>query len=376
MAGKPRLKIGPCVVSLCSAYIHPIKIAFDRICMTSSVQPTLHSAQSDTRAEFLSLLPLTILVPVYNDWEAARFLVEQLNSVFARHGLTGHIVFIDDGSLDRGPEQFPETRPSNIETIQSVELRTNLGHQRALCVGLVHLQQSGVVTPVVIMDSDGEDAPSDIPRLLEKFVAEGNRKVIFAARRLRAEGFVFKFFYKLYRTIHRLVVGFDPRFGNFSVLPATVLEGLVVKPDLWNHYAATVVKMKLPYATVPTDRSKRFAGESRMGFVGLVIHGLSAMSVFGETVGVRLLVLCSVFGVLTTVLMVAAFMIKLTTNLSIPGWATYVTGLLLLLLSQLVVLSLIFIFVALSSRGQSSFAPIRDCAIYISRVRTVFIRND
>ena len=61
--------------------------------------------------------------------------------------------------------------------------------------------------------------------------------------------------------------------------------------------------------------------------MGPVNHGLSAMSVFGETVGVRLLVLCSVFGVLTMVLIVATFMVKLATNLSIPAWATYVTGL-------------------------------------------------
>jgi polyisoprenyl-phosphate glycosyltransferase len=343
--------------------------------IVSSLQPTIVSANSEILAEF-SLLPLTILAPVFNDWAAARFLVEGLDSVFGEHALTARIVFIDDGSLDPMPEHFPAAPPRNIQQIQSVELRTNLGHQRALCVGLVHLHQSGVTTPVIVMDSDGEDAPSDIPRLLEKFVAEGNRKVIFATRRLRAEGFVFKFFYKLYRTVHRLVVGFDPRFGNFSVLPAAVLERLVVMSDLWNHYAATVVKMKLPCATVPIDRSKRFAGESRMGFVGLVIHGLSAMSVFGETVGVRLLISCGVFGVLTTILILVTFTIKVATNLSIPGWATYVTGLLLLFLSELVVLSLIFIFVALYSRGQSGFVPIRDCSIYVSKVRTVFIRHD
>ena len=49
--------------------------------------------------------------------------------------------------------------------------------------------------------------PPNIPKLLEKFVVESKRKVIFAARGLRAEGFIFKLFYKLYRTIHRLVVG-------------------------------------------------------------------------------------------------------------------------------------------------------------------------
>jgi polyisoprenyl-phosphate glycosyltransferase len=342
----------------------------------SSPQPTLHPASGDLRAEFLSLLPLTILVPVFNDWAAARFLVDRLDSVFGQHGLTGRIIFVDDGSLEPVPEGFPATPPRNIQQIQSVELRTNLGHQRALCVGLVHLQQIGVASPVVIMDSDGEDDPSDIPRLLEKFVVEGKRKVTFAARRLRAEGVVFQFFYKLYRTVHRLVVGFDPRFGNFSVVPVASIERLVVTSDLWNHYAAAVVKMKLPYATVPIDRSRRFTGESKMGFIGLVIHGLSAMSVFGDTVGVRLLILCGVFGVLISILIVATIIVKVATSLSIPGWATYVTGLLLLLLSQLVVLSLVFIFVALYNRGQSSFVPIRDCPIYIGKVRTVFVRND
>ena len=217
----------PSLASAFAAYALPI---------VSSAPPTLHRASSDLRAAFPSLLPLTILVPVFNDWAAARFLVERIDSVFGQHGLTAQIIFVDDGSLEPVPDQFPATLPRNIQQIQSVELRTNLGHQRALCIGLVHLQRSGITTPVIVMDSDGEDAPSDIPRLLEKFVAEGNRKVIFAARRLRAEGFVFKFFYKLYRTIHRMVVGFDPRFGNFSVLPAAVLERLVVTSDLWNHY--------------------------------------------------------------------------------------------------------------------------------------------
>jgi polyisoprenyl-phosphate glycosyltransferase len=340
--------------------------------IVSSSQPNPHSSNGDLQAEFPSRLPLTILVPVFNDWAAAQLLVERIDSVFSEYALSGHLLFVDDGSFDSMPEQFPRNPPRNIPQVQSVELRTNLGHQRALCVGLVHLAQSDLVGPIVIMDADGEDAPSDITRLLEKFVGEDRRKVVFAARGLRAEGFLFKFFYKLYRTIHRLAVGFDPRFGNFSVLPASILGRLVVSSDLWNHYAAAVVKMKLPYTTIPIDRSRRFVGDSKMGFVGLVVHGLSAMSVFGDRVGVRLLILCGFAGLLTIAFIVAALIVKLTTDLAIPGWATYVTGLLLLILSQLAVLSLVFIFVALYSRGQSSFIPIRDCPIYIGRVRTVF----
>jgi hypothetical protein len=344
--------------------------------MASAAQPTPNPARRVLHPEFSSLQPLTILVPVFNDWAAAELLTGQIDSAFGEQGLGGHLVFVDDGSLEPMPQQFPKAPPRNLSRIQTVEISTNLGHQRALCVGLVHLKQSGVEGPIVVMDGDGEDAPSDIAPLLKKFVEEDQRKVVFAARRLRAESAVFKFFYRLYRTLHRLAVGFDPRFGNFSVLPTPILRRLTVSSDLWNHYAAAVVKMKLPYATVPIDRSRRFVGESKMGFVGLVVHGLSAMSVFGDTVGVRLLILCGLAGILTIALIVTAVAIKLTTNLGIPGWATYVTGLLLLILSQLAVLSLVFIFIALYSRGQSSFVPIRDCPIYIGSVRTVFSRHD
>ena len=58
--------------------------------------------------------------------------------------------------------------------------------------------------------------------------------------------------------------------------------------------------------------------------------------------------------------------VKLATNLSDTGMGHLRNGLLLLLLSQLVVLSLVFIFVALYSRAQSSFVPVRDCPIYIA----------
>jgi polyisoprenyl-phosphate glycosyltransferase len=132
-------------------------------------------------------------VPIDDDWVAAELLVERIDSVLGEYALSGQLLFMDDGSFDSLPEQFPKITPRNIQQIQRVELKTNLGHQRALCVGLVHLAQGDLAGPVVIMDADGEDAPSDISRLLNKFVREDKRKVIFAARGLRAEEFLSTF---------------------------------------------------------------------------------------------------------------------------------------------------------------------------------------
>jgi len=320
-------------------------------------------------------IPLTILVPVFNDWTVARLLVEQLDGVLTERGMTGRIILVDDGSTEQLAEPFVRTVPKSLASIQVLELKRNLGHQRALCVGLVHLYQNSTEDPVLIMDADGEDSPAEVPLLVQEYLRQGEPKVVFAARGRRPEGLAFKFFYQLYRAIHRLLVGFDIRIGNFSLVPAPFLERLVVTSDLWNHYAAAALKIKLPHAMVPIDRAKRYSGQSKMGFLGLVVHGLSAISVFGDVVGVRLLVTSALIGVLSVGLVLATLVIKITTQLAIPGWATYASGLLLLLLSQCILLSLIFTFVVLYSRGQSSFVPLRDCPIYIRRERTVFTKH-
>ena len=226
------------------------------------------------------------------------------------------------------------------------------------------------------MDADGEDGPSDIPRLLREYVEQCGEKVVFAARGRRAEGLAFRIFYQLYRAAHRLLVGFDIRVGNFSIVPPQGLEQLAVTSDLWNHFAAAVVKIKLPRSTVSIDRLRRLAGESKMGLVPLIVHGLSAMSVFGDVIGVRLLIGSTILGILAGLLTVVTVIIKFATNLAIPGWATYAVGLLLLLLLQSILLQLIFTFVILYSRGQSSFIPLRDCPIYVRKEKEVFHAND
>src|SRR5260370_42461320 len=112
-----------------------------------------------------------------------------------------------------------------------------------------------------------------------------------------------------------------------------------------------------------------------IGSLLLIVHGLSAVCVFGELVGLRLLICSTVFVVLSIGLVLTALIVKFATHLVIPGWAALATGLLLLILSRAVLLSLIFTFVVLYSRGQSSFVPLRDCPLYIREEKVVFTKH-
>jgi len=317
---------------------------------------------------------LIVLMPVYNDWKAAGMLLQRIDQVLLAHNLLASVVVIDDGSAVSWHQELVPGHFRALNRVEVLELRRNLGHQRAICVGLCYLYAQDLSLPLVIMDSDGEDAPDDIPRLLEQYRTEQGQKVVFAARAKRAEGLVFRLGYLLFRLVHLLLTGRRVRVGNFSILPPSAVSGLVTTANLWSHYAAAVVSARIPSCSVPTKRAKRLDGSSRMDVVALVVHGLVAISVFSDVVGVRLLLACVALGLLAFGGISAVVVVRLYTSLAIPGWATYSIGLLGLLLLQSVLLAACFSFLILSGRNRAAFLPSRDYVHFLRRREVVFSR--
>ncbi len=73
---------------------------------------------------------------------------------------------------------------------------------------------------------------------------------------------------------------------------------------------------------IPSERGRRLEGPTHMDMVSLVAHGLSAMAVFGDRIGVRLLIVVSVGMGVTVTALASVITVRLVTDLAIPGWAT------------------------------------------------------
>jgi hypothetical protein len=114
-----------------------------------------------------------IVSAVYNDWPALGLLLPRLDSELARHGIRARLLLIDDGSFEPAPDPLTDAALEAIAEIRILTLRRNLGHQRALAVGLAFVQENLPCDAVVVMDADGEDNPADVPRLLEELDAKG-----------------------------------------------------------------------------------------------------------------------------------------------------------------------------------------------------------
>ncbi len=319
-------------------------------------------------------LDIVILMPVRDDWMSAAELIRRLDKAISLHACVLDVLLVDDGSIQNFKAEDFTSKFAVIRKIRILRLRRNLGHQRAIAIGLAHVQQTTACDAVVVMDADGEDTPEGALELIRAF-SDGSGKAIFAARSRRTESILFRGFYGLYKVTHRILTGLSVRVGNFSILPAAYLGTIVTLPEMWNHYAAAVFRSRLAFTTLPIPRGRRIAGTSQMNFVGLVTHGLSAISVFGDIVGVRMLIASLVGSLLATVGIFLVVGIRLFTDKSIPGWATSATGILAIIVVQFITIATLFTFFMLSNRTNLGFVPIRDYKLFVAEVLDVFQRE-
>jgi polyisoprenyl-phosphate glycosyltransferase len=309
---------------------------------------------------------VVVMMPVYEDWELAIELCRTIDRIVkAELPYRVSVLLIDDGSTAVTYQKELPFCPQALEHVSVLVLRRNVGHQRAIAIGLTHLQQQRHADIVVVMDADGEDRPEDIPRLIGALQASPCPIAVFAERGKRLEVTTFRVLYNCYRMLHKILTGRDMRFGNFSALPWSFLDAVVVFPELWNHYAATIVKSRLPYSRVRADRGARLKGHSRMNFISLVVHGMSALFANQELVGTRMLLIMLASVATLFVLIAAVVAVKLLTTLAIPGWATMTMGLLLILITQMFVAAFILVFSIMMNRSQLSFLPVRDYSHFI-----------
>lgn len=316
---------------------------------------------------------LVLIAPVYEDGASAVQLLKELAAQFAPSDLQLRVLLVDDGSRHPVTETpgLSDCIPCPVDVLL---LRRNVGHQRAIALGVAYVHDQIPCDALLIMDADGEDRPEDARRLLEEFRSSGGERILFAERTRRTESLFFRTLYRAYQVVHWGLTGIRVRVGNFSIVPARAVSSLVTLPAMWNHYAAAVFDSRLAYGTIPTQRGHRYSGRSKMNSLSLVMHGLHAISVFSDLVAVRLLLIVVGLCCLCGGVMLGTFVAQFYSKTATPIWALYGWGLLLLLV-LLAVGSFSLVLNLLSQRNSLNFLPIRDYRFFVDRAVRVTSRH-
>lgn len=149
------------------------------------MQTTMNKTEINKSEEYL--YDVSIFIPVYNEEENLHLLQQRLDDALKNSGISYEIIYADDGSSDSSFQILTELANSN-KNIKVLKFRRNYGQTAAMSAG-IDAARGAVLIP---MDSDLQNDPSDIPKLLAKInegydVVSGwrkNRKDTFVNRKL------------------------------------------------------------------------------------------------------------------------------------------------------------------------------------------------
>ena len=220
---------------------------------------------------------ILILTPVYNDWENLNKLLLKINKIFQNEVKTKfELIVVNDHSSKN--YNFKKFKMRMVEKVTILNLFKNEGSQRAIGIGIKYINKNYKNKfKTIIIDSDGQDNPKIISKMLELSMKSPKYSLVID-RGQRKEPLWFKFFYEFYCILIQFFCAKKIRFGNYSLLISKHLKKISLQQELWSAFPPTVLKTINNLIHLTLDRDKRYSGESKMNFFGLIIHALKVFS--------------------------------------------------------------------------------------------------
>ncbi len=129
------------------------------------------------------MLSVSVVVPIYNEFENIPLLYEQLSQTLLKLGREYEILFVDDGSRDGSAEALQALAAADLR-VKVVRFRRNYGQTAAMQAGFQYASGDVIVT----MDGDLQNDPSDIGMMLAK-IDEGY-DLVHGWRKQRQDAFL------------------------------------------------------------------------------------------------------------------------------------------------------------------------------------------
>jgi len=240
-------------------------------------------------------MKIIILVPIYNDWQSASKLIEEINSIVSSLDIQLSIIIVNDASTEQQAMHVPNLE--NLQSVKIINMKENRGHARCNASGLKYIFEKEEFDYVIPMDGDGEDRPEEIKNFID-YIRYTSDKPIVGERVKRSEGLFFKFCYGVHKILTFAFTGQSIKFGNYTCLPKSTVEKMINDKATWSSFSGALAKLEKERSVVPSIRGSRYFGPSKMSFKNLIIHSLAIISVFKINVLVRSILFLAVYMVL------------------------------------------------------------------------------
>ncbi len=212
---------------------------------------------------------LSVIIPVFNESQNIRPLVEQLGAALASWRGPVEFLFVDDGSRDDTAVELERAELADAR-VRVARFQRNLGQTAALAAGFSLAKGDAIVT----LDGDLQNDPADIPRLVE-MLAEWD--AVCGIRLRRQDG-----------RWKRITSRIANAFRNWVTADDTVDTGCSLKAfrrecvaglELYqgmHRFLPTLLKMRgFRVTQVPVNHRPRVHGKTKYGTWGRMVKGLA-----------------------------------------------------------------------------------------------------
>lgn len=220
----------------------------------------------------------SIVAPVFNEEETLPNFYERIVAVMDALNEPFEILLVNDGSRDSS-FQIMKNLHKQDPRVHVIDFSRNFGHQIAISAGLDYAQGQAVI----IIDSDLQDPPEVIPRLIERW--KNGAEVVYAQRVKRVGETKFKLvtaslFYRLIRSITSVDIPRD--VGDFRLMDRRVVDALVSMREHHRFMRGLSAWVGFRQEAVPYDRQERFAGKTKYPLKRMIHFSLDAITSFSH----------------------------------------------------------------------------------------------
>ena len=211
---------------------------------------------------------LSVVAPVFNERENLEPLVRELVETLEPTGLTFEILLVDDGSTDGSAERIAELAQRDGGRVRGLHFRQNRGQTAAFDAGFKAARGRFVVT----IDSDLQNDPRDIPRLLEA-LAQHDAAVGF--RRTRHDDWLRRVSSRIANAIRNRLSGDDiiDTGCSLKAFRRECLSSLKLFTGM-HRFLPTLLRIEGYRVTqIPVGHRPRRAGQSKYGVGNRAVRG-------------------------------------------------------------------------------------------------------
>ena len=267
---------------------------------------------------------ISIVIPMYNEEESVGQTLLEVVQSLERYKGKYEIIFVDDCSKDKSIEVVAKARKDN--NIKILALRKNVGHMRALCIGIGRAEGDCVVT----LDCDLQDPPRYIPTLIESYLAAKleNQKldVIQTVRVNRKSDTFFKSSTaKLYYRIIRALTGISitPNAADYRLMSRSCVDSLTLLPEKEKILRLLIPALGFKVQELEITRDARYAGKSKYPVSKMISLAINSAIGF-TTKPLRVLGVCGVVASFSMLILSLIFGILWLQGRTVPGWTSIV----------------------------------------------------